>query len=112
MSWTSEAQRRAVEAVHTGERDFALVLQDGTEYAGPRMAGAMTVPMLVDGHWRSTNTLVEFPMFETSEAKTVEAVAVYDGPTRLVVTPIGPIAVSARVQPVLRPGDLMIGLAD
>lgn len=113
MSWTSEAQRRAVEAVHSGARDFALILDDGTEYGVSRAHGRMGPPQReADGAWRATNSLVEFPPFVETRSASVVAVAVYDGAIRLLVAPIGPIAVTERVQAVLRPGDLMVGLTE
>jgi hypothetical protein len=111
MSWTVEAQKRAVEHVFTGARTFALVLNDGTEYP-ERVEGVMLPPSLIGGAWRAANEHIEFPPFaRTMEDVRVTAVAIYDGTVRLASLPVPPVLVQERVQPVLRPGDLLVGLA-
>ena len=113
MSWTAEAQKRAVASVISGRREFALVLSDGTEYAdGPRVSGMLSGPIEQDGAYRAFNVdVLEFPAFARTETRDVAAIAVYDGPVRLVVVPVGRVAMTERVQVVLRPKDLWVGVS-
>lgn len=111
MSWTPEAHKRAVERVFSGPRTFALILEDGTEYAdGPRAAGTLSLPLNQGGVWRVCNEeAVEFAPFARTAEQHVTAIAVYAGPIRLALIPTAPVAVSDRVQVVLRPGELWVG---
>ena len=113
MSWTDEARKRAIRAVFTGAREFALVQADGTEYQdGKRVAGFMSAPVLVGEAWRATNEeLLEFPEFpRTLEGTEITGVAIYDGAVRIAVVDAGPVAVVERIQIVLRPRDLWVGV--
>lgn len=112
MSWTAAAQRRAVAHVFSGSRQFALILRDGTQ-DGPRIAGELSQPVLQEGAWRVANEgILEFPPFlRSSPENDVVGIAVYDGNERLAVVPTGPVAVAERVQVVLRPRDLWVGVS-
>ena len=113
MTWSDEAQRRAVAHVFSGSRTFALVLSDGTEADIERQAGALSEPVHVRSGWgATTEAVVEFPQFAESKDARVEAIAVYDGPVRLALAAIEPVLVSARVAVVLRPGDFWVGLGE
>ena len=112
MGWTAEAQRRAVALVHSGPREFQLLREDGAE-EGARQRGTVQPPEYAGGQWGATTDLIEFPPFErTMTGAAVTAVAVYDGIVRLATVPIAPVMVQERVQPVLRPGDMWLGLSE
>lgn len=116
MSWTAEAQRRAVTHVFTGEREFGLLLDDGTEPGDRnyhRVRARLSRPVHQNGSWRATNeTAVEFPPFSrTIEGASVVAVAVYDGPERLATAEVGPVLVAERIEVVLKAGELWVGVA-
>ena len=111
MSWTAVAQRRAVGHVFTGVREFVLIRGDGTEIAG-RVAGPLSAPVAQGDAWRCTNEgIIEFPPFARTEAAEAVGIAVYDGSERLATVPMGAVAVAERVQVVLRPRDLWVGVS-
>ena len=112
MSWTETAQRRAIERVFTGTRQFAMVLRDGTEYAdGPRVAGTLSPPEREAGAWRVANEgNIEFPPFARTEDTDVVAIAVYDGTERLATAPTARVAVVEGIELVLRPRTLWVGV--